>query len=195
MVTKSSAQWNCPIGCVQGEPFTGSADGYMAKTNGLRLRLRLFGGQKEHQRPLDVSVIAADMRVVGGVHSTSVVSVAGTVLGTLTVDDQVIVTRGGRVQGDVEAREVILDGEVHGSVHARERLEIQASAVVRGDLHAPRLMVHEGAVIDGDVSIAESSPERPSDIVGQIVRPLANEPSRSPPQRQRKRKPVAHGHP
>ncbi len=41
-----------------------SADGHMAKTNNLQ--------------PLDVSVIAASMRVVGRVHSPSVVTVAGT---------------------------------------------------------------------------------------------------------------------
>ncbi len=117
----------------------------MAKTNNLQ--------------PLDASVIDASMRVVGRVHSTAVVTVAGTVLGPVSADDQVNVTKGGRVEGSVEAREVVLGGEVHGSVDARERLEIQASAVVHGDLQAPRLMVQEGAVVDGDVSMAESSTE------------------------------------
>ena len=54
------------------------------KTDGLRLRLGLIGGQKEHQRPLDTSVIGADMRVFGGVYSTSAVSVSGTVLGMVS---------------------------------------------------------------------------------------------------------------
>ncbi len=129
----------------------------MVKTKGLRPRFGLIGGHEKNQRPLDASVIAANMRVVGRVHSTSVVTVAGTVLGEISADDRVIVARGGRVRGNVEAREVVLDGEVHGSVDARERLEIQASAVVRGDLHAPRLMVHEGAVVDSDVAMAEFS--------------------------------------
>ena len=90
----------------------------MAKTNGLRPRFGLIGGQKELQPPLDVSVIGASMLVVGSVHSTSVVTVAGTVLGPVSADNQVIVTRGGRVEGDVESRDVVLDGEVHGSVEA-----------------------------------------------------------------------------
>ena len=81
------------------------------------------------------------------------------VLGIVSADDQVIVTKGGRVEGGVEAREVVLNGEVHGLVDAQERLEIQASAVVHGDLHAPRLVMLEGAVVDGNVSIAESSTE------------------------------------
>ncbi len=126
----------------------GSADGHMAQTNNLQ--------------PLDVSVIAASMRVVGRLHSPSVVTVAGTVLGSVSADDQVIVSKGGRVEGGVEAREVVLKGEVHGSVVARERLEIQASAVVHGDLHAPRLMVQEGAVVEGVVSMPESNTESPA---------------------------------
>ena len=134
----------------------GSADEHMAKTNDLRPRLGLVGGQEEHQRPLNTSLIGADMRVFGSVHSTSVVSVAGTVLGSVSADDQVIVTKGGRVEGGVEAREVVLNGEVRGQVDARERLEIQASAMVHGDLHAPRLMLLEGAVVDGGGCPADS---------------------------------------
>ena len=148
---------NCPYRLRAGGAIYGSADGHMTKTNDLRPHLGLIGGQEEDQRPLDISVIAANMRVLGSVHSASVVSVAGTVLGAVLADDQVIVTKGGRVEGGVEAREVVLNGEVHGSVDARERLEIQASAVVHGDLHAPRLMLYEGAVVDGDVSIADES--------------------------------------
>ncbi len=150
----------------------------MAKTNGLRPRLGLIGARKEHQRPLDISVIGASMRVVGSVHSVSVVSVAGTVRGTVSADDQVIVTKGGRVEGDVEAREVVLNGEVHGSVDARERLEIQASAVVHGDLHASQLMVHEGAVVDGDVSIAGSSTECQSGAAGGSAPRVSGVPNR-----------------
>lgn len=136
----------------------------MKKNHGLRTGLRLVGGQEKHRPPLDVSVIAADMRVVGRVQSSSVLTVSGVILGTVSASDQIIVKSGGRVEGDVEAREVILNGEVLGSVDAQERLEIQPSAVVRGDLHAPRLMVHEGAVISGDVCIADSRAESQSGV-------------------------------
>ena len=102
------------------------SDEHMVKTNGLRPRLGLTGRPKEHQRPPDTSVIGAGMEVVGRVYSPSAVIVAGTVLGGVSADDQVIVTKDGRVKGSVEAREVVLNGTVRGPVDARERLEIQA---------------------------------------------------------------------
>jgi cytoskeletal protein CcmA (bactofilin family) len=95
-----------------------------------------------------VSVIGVGMQVVGSIESPGTVKVAGTVLGNVSAGGQVLVARGGRVDGDVQAPEAVLDGEISGSILAGERVEIQASAVIRGDITTPRLMVHEGAVLD-----------------------------------------------
>ena len=38
-----------------------------------------------------------------------------------------------------------------GSIVAEERVEIQPSAVIRGDIVTPSLMVHEGAMLDVQV--------------------------------------------
>ncbi len=99
----------------------------------------------------ELSIIAAGMRLDGHLQSSGVVKVAGTVHGSVSADDQVLVAKGGRVEGDVHAREAVLGGEVMGFIVAEERVEIQPSAVIRGDIVTPRLMVHEGAVLDVQV--------------------------------------------
>lgn len=109
----------------------------MTKANGRRPRLGLIPGRGGQEGTLDVSVIGAGMRVVGRVHSSSVVKVAGTVLGNVSADGQVLVAKGGWVEGDVYVREVVLDGEVRGSVTVEERVEIQESAVIHGDITKP----------------------------------------------------------
>jgi len=111
---------------------------------------RLVGASKQ---PLEMSVIGEDMEVVGSVHSSGMVKVAGTVLGDVSADAQLLVAKGGRVEGDVCAREVVLNGEVYGSVVAEKRVELQSSAVIRGNITTPRLMIHEGAAVDSDVCI------------------------------------------
>ncbi len=93
-----------------------------------------------------VSLIGSGMQIVGSVDSPGVVRVAGTILGSVNAT-QVLVARGGKVDGDVHAREAVLDGEVTGSIVA-ERVEVQSSAVIRGEITTPRLMIHEGAVLD-----------------------------------------------
>ncbi|MCH8937686.1 MAG: polymer-forming cytoskeletal protein [Gemmatimonadetes bacterium] len=120
----------------------------MRTKNGRRPRLAGAGKQQ-----LEVSLIGEDMEVVGSVHSSGVVKVAGTVLGDVSADTQLLVAKGGRVEGDVCAREVVLNGEVYGSVVAETRVEVQGSAVVHGNITTPRLMIHEGATVDSDVRI------------------------------------------
>ncbi len=127
------------------------------KTSGWRPHPGLITGRMEQERTLDVSVIGPGMRVVGRVHSSGTVKVAGTILGHVRAEDQVLVAEGGRVEGDVFAREVVLDGEVRGSVVATWRVEVRESAVIRGDLTTPRLMIHEGAAVDSELHMAHST--------------------------------------
>ena len=97
-----------------------------------------------------VSFIGSGMHVVGSVDSAGVIKVAGTVLGNVNAARQVLVARGGKVDGDVHAHEAVVDGEISGSIVA-DRVEVQSSAVIHGDIMTPMLMIHEGAVLDVEV--------------------------------------------
>ncbi len=55
----------------------------------------------------------------------------------------------------MHAREAVLDGEITGSIVA-ERVEVQASAVIHGDITASKLIIHEGAVLN--VELVPSAP-------------------------------------
>ena len=101
----------------------------------------------------NVSVIAAGAQVVGDVYSTGVVQVAGSVVGNVRADRQVLVAKGGVVDGDIETSEAILGGEVRGQIHAVQRVTVQASAVVYGTITTPRLGVEEGACLEVQLSI------------------------------------------
>jgi cytoskeletal protein CcmA (bactofilin family) len=106
-----------------------------------------------------LSIIGAGMRVVGDITAEGVVKIEGTVVGTVRAGRQVLVGKGGEVEGDVISREAIIGGEVRGSVRADERVEIQASCVVHGDIAAKRLLVQEGGEINGVVRMGEGALE------------------------------------
>src|SRR5437762_3504120 len=69
------------------------------------------------------------------------------------------VGKGGEVEGDVISREAIIGGEVRGSIRADERIEIQSTSVVHGDVAAKRLLVQEGGEINGVVRMGEGALE------------------------------------
>jgi cytoskeletal protein CcmA (bactofilin family) len=57
------------------------------------------------------------------------------------------------MNGDVHAREVIVGGTLTGNVYASERVELQPTAVVTGDIAAQVVLVQEGGVVNGRVEM------------------------------------------
>ncbi len=103
-----------------------------------------------------ISVIAPGARVVGDVHTSGVVQVAGSVVGNVRAGLQVLVAKGGMVEGEIETPEAIIGGEVRGPVRATQRVAVRASAALYGTISTPRLAVEEGATLDVDLSMTES---------------------------------------
>jgi cytoskeletal protein CcmA (bactofilin family) len=102
-----------------------------------------------------VSIIACDLHVEGTLSSSGLIRVEGTVVGTIRAEHLVFVAKGGTVEGDIHAQEAILDGDVDGSVVADGRVEVQAAAVIHGDIKTPCLVVDDGATVCGHVNMAK----------------------------------------
>src|SRR5260221_13102240 len=108
-----------------------------------------------------LSIIGTGMRVVGDISAEGVVKIEGTVVGTVQAAKQVLVAKGGEVEGDVVSREAIIGGEVRGGIYAEERVELQATSVVHGDVSTKRLFVQEGGEINGVLRMGEDVGQAP----------------------------------
>ena len=70
---------------------------------------------------------------------------------------QLTVGANGRLKAEIVAKSIIVIGQVIGNLTATERIEVQATGVVEGDLKAPRLNVQEGAVLNGSIDMSAPS--------------------------------------
>jgi cytoskeletal protein CcmA (bactofilin family) len=98
-----------------------------------------------------MSVIAQGMRVVGDIECSGVVKIEGIVEGSVRGARQLLLGRQGHVKGDLQGREIVLGGRVDGTVVGEERVEIQATAQVIGDVHTKSIIILEGGRINGAV--------------------------------------------
>jgi cytoskeletal protein CcmA (bactofilin family) len=119
----------------------------MASSSSSRHKSHVGGSGQE----ADLAIIACDLRVEGVLTSRGVIRIEGTVVGTVRAERQVLVVKGGTVEGDIYTPEAILDGEVRGSILAEGRVELHVSAVIHGDITTPRLGVAEGATVCGHI--------------------------------------------
>ena len=101
-----------------------------------------------------LSIIAAGMHVVGDLDGPGLIKIDGHVEGSISGARQVIIGRDANVRGNVHATEVILAGTIDGAIVATERLELQGSAVINGDVHTRIIVVHEGARINSAVRMS-----------------------------------------
>ena len=102
-----------------------------------------------------LSIISAGTTVTGDVDCGGVLKVEGQILGGVLRARQVMLAKEGTIRGDVTAHEVVVGGVIDGGVNASERLELQTTAVVNGDIVTKSIVVMEGARINGGVKMTE----------------------------------------
>jgi cytoskeletal protein CcmA (bactofilin family) len=94
--------------------------------------------------------IGASIVVKGDITAGEDLVISGKVEGSVAVDGHtVIVRQGADVVADIHAHAIVVAGQVLGALNAGEAIELQSSAEVEGDLAAPILKVHDGAVFNG----------------------------------------------
>lgn len=109
-----------------------------------------------------LTIIAPGTRLEGELISSGVVKVEGTVAGTIRAERQVLVARGGVVEGDIHTVEAVIGGRVQGGVNATERIEVQSGAGVNGDVSTKSLVVQEGGEVNGLVKMTGSDGAAPA---------------------------------
>ena len=96
--------------------------------------------------------IGKALRIEGRIVSAENLTIDGRVEGTIEVGDHTLnIGPGATVKADLIAKTVTISGEVTGNVTASERVLLQPTGSVDGDITTPRLVMAEGAVIKGRV--------------------------------------------
>ncbi|MDH3497215.1 MAG: polymer-forming cytoskeletal protein [Gemmatimonadota bacterium] len=115
-----------------------------------------------------LTIIAVGTRLVGELDCSGVVKVEGIVVGAVRAERQILVARGGTVEGDLGAPEVVVGGVVQGGVTGADRVEVQTGAAVHGDITTRRLVVQEGGEVNGQINMTEdgTSPIAPPESTG-----------------------------
>jgi cytoskeletal protein CcmA (bactofilin family) len=96
--------------------------------------------------------------------------------GKINTPGRLHVAKEAKMQADVEAGAIIVEGEVRGNLSAADRIELKASARYEGDLRSSKLVVDEGAVFSGNVSVG---PEAGRPRGGAAATPGINRPQQS----------------
>jgi cytoskeletal protein CcmA (bactofilin family) len=92
--------------------------------------------------------------IKGELSASEDLTLYGQMEGRIAVPDHTIsIGPHANIRASISAKAVVIMGAVTGNVTARDRIEIQASGSVSGDIAAPRLVVAEGGRLSGKVEM------------------------------------------
>ncbi|MEE8399313.1 MAG: polymer-forming cytoskeletal protein [Desulfobacterales bacterium] len=98
--------------------------------------------------------IRLDGRVKGKIISDS---------GTVIIGEKAV------VNADITADVVIVMGEVHGTINAKERIEAYPPAQISGDIKAPVIAVEPGVVFNGNLAMEARQTSQKTPAIGRKV--------------------------
>jgi cytoskeletal protein CcmA (bactofilin family) len=102
--------------------------------------------------PAVSSTISTGLRINGELTGSGDLYVDGEAQGSIRLgQSKVTVGPHGRVQADIDAREIVIEGTVQGNLKAGDSIRLGPASRVQGSLMTPRVAIEDGARLRGKV--------------------------------------------
>lgn len=106
---------------------------------------------------LRTAKIGEALRFEGTLSGLEDVVVDGEVEGAIRLqENSLTVGPSGRINADIEARNVTILGHVTGNIVCLERMRLCSTGSIDGDVKAPRILIEDGAVVRGSIDVAKT---------------------------------------
>jgi cytoskeletal protein CcmA (bactofilin family) len=113
-------------------------------------------------RPVGKTLIGNSVIIRGDITSEENLQIEGVVDGSIESSNDVHVGVEGRVNATIRANNIVIHGRVIGDIAASSRVELAPSALLQGNIRAPKLAIAETALFKGSIDMRsrETSPAR-----------------------------------
>ncbi|MCR9094823.1 MAG: polymer-forming cytoskeletal protein [bacterium] len=97
--------------------------------------------------------------ITGNIVADEDLEIQGVVEGSVRLaNHQVTIGAEGHVKASVDAETVMVYGRITGDVIASDLVEIEKGGIVGGDIRAPRIVMHDGAIVVGALDMSAALP-------------------------------------
>jgi cytoskeletal protein CcmA (bactofilin family) len=105
------------------------------------------------------SCLGPGLKIKGEIIGDDNLQIDGNVEGAILLPGRKLtVGRGGQLNCNVDAREIVVYGKIVGNLRATEIVEIKKDGSVCGDVQAARVLIHDGAFFNGYINMDEPDP-------------------------------------
>ena len=102
------------------------------------------------------SLIGISTKIEGNVRFQGGLRIDGQVKGNVVAEGDeagmLVISEHAKVEGEVRAAHLVVNGEIIGPVYSSELLELQPRARITGDVYYKALEMHGGALVEGKLA-------------------------------------------
>ena len=131
----------------------------------------------------DIAHIGKSVVIKGELSGSEDLFFDGEVEGTIELTgNSLTVGPNGRIRANINAREVVIMGKVHGNIKASDRLELRQTGLLTGDVTTSRIVIQDGAFFKGAVEIqkVEKAEAKSAAATTPVPPPMSSAPGSSP---------------
>lgn len=104
------------------------------------------------------TVLAEGCRMVGDLITPGALMMCGSVTGDGDIRGALSMARGASWEGEVRCKQAVIAGRLVGKLTVEGKLELAASAQIKGSVTARSVAIARGAVVDGDIMVTSGEP-------------------------------------
>lgn len=118
----------------------------------------MFKGGNSKDKPESpdrLNRLVSGTKLTGDLVANSSIRIDGEIVGNVNCKGKLVLGSDGVITGDINATEVELDGKVEGFINAELLLTLHQTASVCGDIRTGRIVIEDGAQIEGNIQTGD----------------------------------------
>ena len=103
--------------------------------------------------------VGADVSIEGALRGATSLEIWGRFEGEMEVEGLVWLRPGSTFSGDLRATDVVVEGDLAGTVRAASKIDLRSTSRVEAEITAARVAAAEGSLIEGRITVSGGSEE------------------------------------
>lgn len=115
-----------------------------------------------------ITFLGKDAKFEGQLKFHGNLRIDGHFKGEIESDGNLIIGEDGMLEANIHTAYISIRGEVHGNIHADQRVDIRAPGKVFGNVHSPTVVIDEGVIFEGQTRMyhAKDAAEKKQVVIG-----------------------------
>ena len=127
----------------------------------------LFDKKQDEKKPVtpppapagkkEATYFGKNLKIKGNVSGNGDIIILGELEGEFNLKGALQVAEPANVTGEVKANSITVKGSVEGTITAVDKIHLDPTAKIKGQINSPKISVTDGATFDGEINMSSQS--------------------------------------